>query len=280
METHMAYRDIQTASLYAENDTITEAWREWAIQRKCVHCGTYYTLLDSFGARQCRQHSQPKTVKPQNDGRDGEFFPCCKKWMPRPNYFGAGSIIAPAQLMNQFMATTCYQALPVPSPPPGCVLADHSDGTEIWPIGLVNMEAVKDKIRPVGGWKVNSTVVIDDQRYTVRSPPDPFGMVRVEADPSSEGSKTMAHVKDMQAPSGYNMPNTVELMDETGKTTDKITRMDGKWRKWSAGVSISDIAGLLPFMVNHEKDPFASRLGVSDEVPVVWRINVPTKIDE
>ena len=58
----MAYRDIQTASLYAENDTITEAWREWAIQRKCVHCGTYYTLLDSFGARQCRQHSQPKTV--------------------------------------------------------------------------------------------------------------------------------------------------------------------------------------------------------------------------
>ena len=40
------------------------------------------------------------------------------------------------------------------------------------------------------------------------------------------------------------------------------------------GVSISDIAGLLPFMVKH-KNKFADRLSVSDEVPVVWRINVP-----
>lgn len=277
----MAYRDIQTASLYAEDDAISDAWREWAIQRKCVYCGTYYTLFDSFGARQCRQHSEPKIRKKENDGRYGEFFPCCEKWMPRPNYFGAGSIVAPAQLMDQFMATTCYQALPVPSPPPGCVLADHSDVKEIWPIGLVNMNDVRQQIRPVGGWKVNSKVVIDDQVYTVRSPPDPFGMVRVEAEPPLEGSKDMAHgskdmahVKEMRAPSGYNMPNTLELMDETGKTTDKITRIDGKWRRWSAGVSISDIAGLLPFMVKH-KNKFADRLGVSDEVPVVWRINVP-----
>ena len=90
----------------------------------------------------------------------------------------------------------------------------------------------------------------------------------------------MAHVKEMRAPTGYNKPNTLELMDETGKTTDKITRIDGRWRRWSAGVSISDIAGLLPFMVNHDKDPFADRPGVSDEVPVVWRINVPKKINE
>jgi len=274
----MAYRDIQTASLYAEDDAISDAWREWAIQRKCAYCGTYYTLFDSFGARQCRQHSEPKRRKKEDDGRYGEFFACCGKWMPRPNYFGAGSIVAPAQLMDQFMASTCYQALPVPSPPPGCVLADHSDVKEIWPIGLVNMEDVEDKIRPVGGWKVNSSVVIDEQTYKVRSPPDPFGMVRVEAE--TKGSKDMAHVKEMRAPRDYNMPNTLELMDETGKTTDKITRIDGKWRRWSAGVSISDIAGLLPFMVNHVKAPVARRPGVSDEVPVVWRINVPTKTNE
>ena len=68
----MADRDVHKASLYASDEVITQAWREWARQRQCIHCGELYTLFSSFGMRQCNQHYLPKETFRDDDGRMGE----------------------------------------------------------------------------------------------------------------------------------------------------------------------------------------------------------------
>ena len=284
---------MHKASLYASDEVITQAWREWARQRQCIHCGELYTLFSSFGMRQCNQHYKRKTTFRDDDGRMGEKYDCCGKPIPRPQFHNGGSFVPSAMLLDQFPSSQydiCQQVTPLP--PAGCVRADHSDGTGVWPIGLVKKaEDMKNHLRPVGGWKIGESVMIDDDVYEVRSPPNPFGEVRVEykGNESGETKRKEAHLKEMIPIDEWN-PNdydTLEIMDpETGKESDRITKFGSYWRRWSAGVSISDIAGILPFMVNIKGNEdicgntvFSARPGMEGvSVPIVWRINVPDKL--
>lgn len=312
---HMAYRDVQSASLYAEDDEITKAWEEWARYRKCIHCGTYYTTFNSFGRQQCKQHYKSKTIISESDGQYGEQFTCCGKKLPRPRFMGAGSFVPCGQLMDQFSCTPCDAILDLPADPVGCADADHSDDGNPWPIGLVDFVDPTSEyyvnpnfIRPVGGWKINDTIKFGKKLFKIRSPPNPFGEVRVEfegavpdddeavqgeakgepRDEVEEPPPTELHVKEMR-PHGFdrNTYDTLEIIDETtGKVTDKISKIDARfWRRWSAGVLIPDIAGVLPFMVNTTQypricgtEPFAQRTGVNPQIPVVWRIKVPDNL--
>lgn len=294
----MADRDVYKASLYASDDVIAQAWKEWARRRQCIHCGKIYTLFSSFGMRECKQHHKPKETFREDDGRIGEKFICCNKPIPRPYFHRGGSLVPSAILLDQFPSSQyniCQQVTPLP--PQGCVKADHSDGSDAWPIGLVdNLNDIIPTLRPVGGWKIGEQVKIGENVYEIRSPPNPFGEVRVEWRLISGERKTEAgggdterkeaHLKDMRPIDGWDPDDydTLEIMDlETGKQKDRITKFGTYWREWSAGVSISDIAGVLPYMVNPAGNedvcgnvPFANRPGMVDvSVPVVWRINVP-----
>lgn len=305
----MALRDIKKASLYAEDDAISEAWRDWAVQRHCVNCGTYYTTFNSFGMRQCGQHYKDVEVVREPNGQFGEEYPCCQKKIPRPNYIGPGSMVPCAQLLDQFMCTPCDTPIQAALPPIGCTKADCTDRREPWPIGFVQLDDPDkafyedpDVVRPVGGWKINNRVKIGNDVYEIRSPPNAFGEVRVqyiEGPESDEPKRTDVHLKDV-TPHDFdvNGASTLEIMDpDTGRITDKISKItetrrtkSGEevqvtyWRKWSAGVSIPDIAGMLPFMVNPQAygkicgTPFPTRAGVNANIPIVWRINVPNKL--
>ena len=313
---HMAYRDVQSASLYAEDDEITKAWEEWARQRKCIHCGAYYTTFNSFGRQQCKQHYKSKTTIFEPDGQYGEKFTCCGKKLPRPRFMGAGSFVPCGQLMDQFSCTPCDAVLDLPADPVGCAYADHTDDGNPWPIGLVDFGdqdseyyVNPDLVRPVGGWKINDTIKFGNKLFKIRSPPNPFGEVRVEfqrydgetknenldefqgetkGEPNDEPHPTELHVKEMR-PHDFNRNtyDTLEIIDEaTGKVADKISKINTRfWRRWSAGVLIPDIAGVLPFMVNTTQYPricgtetFSQRAGVNPQIPVVWRIKVPDNL--
>ena len=317
----MAYRDVQSASLYAEDDEITKAWEEWARQRKCIHCGAYYTTFNSFGRQQCKQHYKSKTTIYEPDGQYGERFTCCNKKLPRPQFMGPDSYVPCGLLMDQFSCTPCDNVLDLPADPVGCANADHTDDGNPWPIGLVDFENMDseyyvdpDLVRPVGGWKINNTIKFGNKLFKIRSPPNPFGEVRVEFqgydlgetkgepndargetkyngnldDPNDEPHPTELHVKEMRPHMfDINTYDTLEIIDETtGNVADKISKIDGRfWRRWSAGVLIPDIAGVLPFMVNTIQYPricgtetFSQRAGVNPQIPVVWRINVPDRL--
>ena len=326
----MAYRDVQSASLYAEDDEITKAWEEWARQRKCIHCGAYYTTFNSFGRQQCKQHYKSKPTIYEPDGQYGEKFICCDKKLPRPQFVGPGSYVPCGMLMDQFSCTPCDTVLDLPADPMGCANADHTDDGNPWPIGLVDFKnpdseyyVDPDLVRPVGGWKINETIKFENKLFKIRSPPNPFGEVRVQFEGFVEGETkgdlynenldelqgetkgdrkyrepndefeehhpTELHVKDMR-PYGFDIDiyDTLEIIDETtGKVADKISKIvdNGCWRRWSAGVLIPDIAGVLPFMVNTRQYPricgtetFSDRVGVNPQIPVVWRINVPDRL--
>lgn len=292
----MADRDVHKASLYASDDVISQAWKEWARQRRCIHCEQLYTLFNSFGMRQCKQHYKPKETFREDDGRVGERFTCCDKPIPRPYYHRGGSFVPSAMLLDQFPSSQydiCQQVTPLP--PMGCATADHSDGSDVWPIGFFRItDDNKPYLRPVGGWKIGERVKIGEGVYEIRSPPNPFGEVRVElrlGEMKEENKRNEAHLKEMIPNDDWdpNEYDTLEIMDpETGKESDRITKFKTYWRRWSAGVSISDIAGVLPFMVNPVGNedvcgdvPFANRPGMKNvSVPIVWRINVPSKLSE
>ena len=290
----MAYRDIHTASLYAEDEEISKAWESWALQRKCIHCGAFFTTFNSFGRRQCNQHYKEKELCTERDGRYGEQFKCCGAHVPLPRLMGPGSIMPCSELLDQFSCTPYNATLPLPKAPAGCISADCTDEPECWPIGLVDFEnrnseyyITKDYVRPVGGWKINDIIRYNGDTFQIRSPPNPFGEVRVEyvGGPTSQQMPTELHVKDMRPPYDFNVNEykTLEIFDETGKVSDKISKIGDCWRKWSAGVMIPDIAGILPYMVQkntndiYGPEVFAEREGVNPEIPVVWRINVPNK---
>ena len=89
--------------------------------------------------------------------------------------------------------------------------------------------------------------------YEVRSPPNPFGEVRVkyERNAHGENKRNEAHLKELIPRDDWEPNNydTLEIMDpETGKESDRITKFGSYWRRWSAGVFVSDIAGVLLFM--------------------------------
>ena len=110
----------------------------------------------------------------EDDGRVGERFTCCDKPIPRPYYHRGGSFVPSAMLLDQFPSSQydiCQQVTPLP--PMGCATADHSDGSDVWPIGFFRItDDNTPYLRPVGGWKISERVKIGEGVYEIRSPPN------------------------------------------------------------------------------------------------------------
>ena len=276
-----AERDIRPAALYATDDEIKEAWAVWAQTRVCIHCDKTFNAFESFGARQCHQHSQDTVVDRDDMGERFEKYPCCDKKLPLPYYRRAACLAPNAAVLDSFSASYAYN-MPPPQvcPPTGCKRADHTDSAQKWESGVITSEVFNGMIlRPVGGWPINSDVVYKESRTKVLSIADAFGMVRIQHNGEPVHVKELAPEIRNQETEGH----TWEVLDpETGRVSDKVSYVGGHWRRWSKGVAIADIAGMLPFMMNgnveqfkfeSEIKPFPERDGVLTTVPVVWRID-------
>lgn len=291
----MADRDIHKVNLYASDEAISAAWAEMARRRICTRCGEYFTTFSALGNRQCNQHPKStKTVIHPTRGRQ-EMYACCEKKIPLPNYCRAAGIVPNAAVMDLFTMSSCMMPEFTPQHPIGCVQADHTDHEDRWPSGVVNIVEGKecteedvciDLLRPVGGWPIGAEVMYKDKPHQVRSPPDAFGMIRLDVEEEA------IHIKELRPTEKWKLENvekapentTLEIMNPTdGREADNISFVDDAWRPWKHGIRIADIAGVIPYMLNDDRKhiygetSFNKRIGISDNVPVIWRINVPNK---
>lgn len=305
----MADRDIHKVNLYASDEAISAAWAEMARRRICTRCGEYFTTFSALGNRQCNQH--PKSTKIEDHPTRGrqEMYACCGKKIPLPNYCRAAGIVPNAAVMDLFTMSSCMMPEFTPQHPIGCVRADHTDHEDRWPSGVVNIvkgegkecteeDVCIDLLRPVGGWPIGAKVMHNNNKTPreVRSPPDAFGMIRL-----SSGEEAI-HIKELRPTEDWKLENvgnfdeenklissatpdaTLEIMNPTdGREADNISFVGNAWRPWKHGIRIADIAGVIPYMLKDDRThiygetSFNERIGVSDKVPVIWRINVPTK---
>lgn len=284
-------RDIDYASINATDTQVSEAWQTWALQRKCVNCGVYYKAFDTFGCRGCWQHPGHVVVTKNDNGDYIEEYSCCGAKLPRPVYNDSVVNFCPTtEILDSYMMTTFGNFGTTMKHPRGCVEADHTDVNEPWPSGKIELfdqnnsidVNLKKYLRPVGGWKINANVMYEGVKVTIRSPPDAFGNIRIEGTPGSS-VPTECHVKDLSPTNDWvsNIPTTVEIINEHGRVEDKISKIDGHWVRWSAGVPVSQIAAMIPYMMQGKEDSkFPNREGIQKHitgVPVVWRINPARK---
>lgn len=307
----MADRDIHKVNLYASDEAISAAWAEMARRRICTRCGEYFTTFSALGNRQCNQHPKPTKIEPHPTRGRQEMYACCGKKIPLPNYCRAAGIVPNAAVMDLFTTSSCMMPEFTPQHPIGCVQADHTDREDRWPSGVVNIVKVEGKecteedvcidlLRPVGGWPIGAKVRHNNNVCEVRSPPDAFGMIRL-----STGEEAI-HIKELRPTEKWKFENvgkfirenedeeeklhtpaerentTLEIMNPTdGREADNISFVGNAWRPWKHGIRIADIAGVIPYMLNDDRKhiygekSFNDRPGVSDKVPVIWRINVP-----
>jgi len=284
----MADRDLHKVSLYASDEAIAAAWKEMSRQRLCVHCNRYFTTFQSLGTRQCWQHPEGTRVEPHPTRGRQERYTCCKKVIPLPNFCGGVGLVADNLLMDQFSTSSCMVPQFTPNTPRGCLQADCTDDPTLWPSGKVDMtNEFMLRLRPVGGWPIGAKVMYEDRKVEVRSPPDPFSMIRIQ----DEGTSKDVHIKQLTPTEDWIQQNivsakpkhTLELMNEvTGKADDNVSYVDDVWRPWKHGVRVADIAGIIPYMLNEEElkrehiygpHRFNERVGMQHQLPVIWRIN-------
>lgn len=284
----MADRDLQKVSLYASDEAIAAAWKEMSRRRRCIHCNGFFTTFSSLGNRKCWQHPKGTRVKEHQTRGRQEQYECCGKVIPLPNYGGGVGLVADNLLMDQFTASSCMVPQFTPVPPRGCYPADCTDEEAIWPSGKIqDIKELLRFLRPVGGWPIGAKVMCNNEEVEVRSPPDPFGMIRV----TKNGNPMDVHIKELYATPEWidehveRAPDkhTLEIMNEvTGKEKDCVSYVEGVWRPWADGVRIADIAGIIPYMLNDEEmkrdhiygdKKFNERPGMQHQLPVIWRIN-------
>lgn len=148
---------IPTAKLYATEEEVQNAWAEWSKYRICVRCNATYNLLESFGSWQCRQHLCRPTRRLENHEQVYRFWDCCLKKPYTITYNKHESV------WRNFRNTkSLAQAAEVE----GCIPCDHTESVLIIDDGI-RMNRPISELAPLGGFKINDTVMHKGNRYTI-----------------------------------------------------------------------------------------------------------------